>query len=224
MAIDCGEQQMSECNETIFLRDVAEHVMEVLRDDGVNRHIRFRKPGTMCMHFDLITWPGYLCYTGDMGTYVFRRLADMFAFFRTDREYHCAKGRQLAINPGYWGEKLEAVSRYGEGYREFSMDLFEQAVRRDLESFTEDWPEEQKAELVQAVEDDVLNACDQHEAIEAVRRFDHEGAGCLFDDFWEHRLEDYTFHFKWCCYALAWGVARYDEACAVAAPGGEEHQ
>ena len=73
-----------------FLRDVAEHTMTVIREDGVSRHIRFAKPGTSCMHFDLITWPGYLCYTGDMGTYVFQRLTDMFEFFRTDREYKSA--------------------------------------------------------------------------------------------------------------------------------------
>ena len=73
------------CTEQSFLKDVAEHQMTVLRDDGVNRHVQFRRPGTICMGFELITWPGYLCYTGDMGTYVFRRLEDMFEFFRTDR-------------------------------------------------------------------------------------------------------------------------------------------
>ena len=53
--------------------------MIVLRDDGVYRHIRFKKPGTGCMHFDLVTWPGYLCYSGDMGCYVFCRLNARFS-------------------------------------------------------------------------------------------------------------------------------------------------
>lgn len=70
----------------------------MLHEDGIYRHIRFRQPGTMCMHFDLITWPGYLCYTGDMGTYVFTRLADMFEFFRTDLTYAPRTGRLLAVN------------------------------------------------------------------------------------------------------------------------------
>ena len=65
-----------------FTSDIAQHQMQVIRDDGVSRHLRFKRPNTMCMHFDLLTWPGYLCYTGDMGTYVFRRLEDMFPFFR----------------------------------------------------------------------------------------------------------------------------------------------
>ena len=28
--------------------------------------------------FDIVTWPGYLCYSGDMGCFVFTRLPDMF--------------------------------------------------------------------------------------------------------------------------------------------------
>lgn len=65
-----------------FTRDIAKHEIEVIRDDGVDRHLRFRRPGTMSMHFDILTWPGYLCYTGDMGSYVFRRTEDMLEFFR----------------------------------------------------------------------------------------------------------------------------------------------
>lgn len=71
--------------EQRFLNDVANHEMIIIRDDGVNRHVRFKRPNSSCMYFDLITWPGHLCYTGDMGSYVFRRLEDMFEFFRTDR-------------------------------------------------------------------------------------------------------------------------------------------
>ncbi len=72
----------SQCDEARFLKDVANHEMQIIRDDGVQRHLRFKKPGTMCYHFDLITWGGHLCYTGDMGTYVFTRVHDMFDFFR----------------------------------------------------------------------------------------------------------------------------------------------
>ena len=57
-----------------FQHDIATHQVVILRDDGVYRHIRFKRPTTMCMHFDLVTWPGYLCYSGDMGCFVFSRL------------------------------------------------------------------------------------------------------------------------------------------------------
>ena len=32
------------CSVDHFLKDVADHTMTVLRDDGVNRHLHFRKP------------------------------------------------------------------------------------------------------------------------------------------------------------------------------------
>jgi hypothetical protein len=57
------------CPKEQFLRDVSEHVLTVLRDDGADRHLRFRKPGTGCYGFDLLTWPGHLLITGDCGSY-----------------------------------------------------------------------------------------------------------------------------------------------------------
>ena len=48
------------CTEEQFLKDAADHQMEVLRDDGVNRHLRFRNPESNAYWFDIITWPGAL--------------------------------------------------------------------------------------------------------------------------------------------------------------------
>jgi len=47
--------------------DLAEHVVTVLHSDGLYRHWRCQKPGTGMMGFDIVTWPGSLCFTGDMG-------------------------------------------------------------------------------------------------------------------------------------------------------------
>lgn len=77
-----------------FERDVAEHQMQVLRDDRLYRHLLFKKPGTGCYHFNIVTYPGTLVYTGDMGSFVFQRLEDMFEFFRSDAD------RGDGINPG----------------------------------------------------------------------------------------------------------------------------
>ena len=49
------------CTEERFLKNAAAHQMEVLRDDGVNRHLRFRNPESSAYWFDIITWPGTLC-------------------------------------------------------------------------------------------------------------------------------------------------------------------
>jgi hypothetical protein len=105
-----------------FIKDVSQHKMQILRDDGLYRHIRFKRENTSCYYFDLITWPGALCYTGDMGTFVFSRIPDMFEFFRTDGE----KGADLRINPGYWSEKLLAVDggRHSASPMEFDPHKF----------------------------------------------------------------------------------------------------
>lgn len=205
---------MTECTEERFLRDVANHQMTVIRDDGVNRHIRFSKPDSGDMQFDLITWQGYLCYCGDMGTYVFRRINDMFQFFRTDREYMCLpEGQQLAINPGYWSEKLEAISCFGGGFEVFNMDKFKKAVKEEFDEFIADngFPDDKRESLLEEIDWKILSAENEHAAMSAIYEFSYEGADSLFVDFFEHDFQEYTFHFIWCCYALAWGISKYDE-------------
>lgn len=83
----------------MFVLDAHAHTMTVLRDDGPYRHLRFATPGTRMYAYDLITWPGSLCFQGDYGTWVFSRQEDMFAFFAQDTG---------DINPGYWAEKVTA--------------------------------------------------------------------------------------------------------------------
>lgn len=209
--------------EDQFLKEVDHHVMEVIRDDGLYRHIRFRRPGTMCMHFDLITWPGYLCYCGDMGTYVFSRLSDMFEFFRTDRDYAHRSGRKLGINPGYWSEKLLAVdgNRRSAGVKEFSAARFERTVKDWLANWMrhEGLDKEGRRELRRLVEDQVLPSAHDGEvrAFDAVMGFSEEVDGQRFEftDFWEVDCTEYTHRFVWCCYALAWGIQKYDESKTV---------
>lgn len=208
-----------------FIKNTAQHNMTVIRDDGVHRHLHFRKPRPAGSEywFDLITWPGTLCIDGDMGTYVFKRIEDMFEFFRTDRDYALRNGCQLAINPSYWGEKLQSVSRFGEGFMEFSEHRFRDAVKQEFDEWVEsELPsEEAKAALWQELEDNVLScASDGHiRAVDAALAFKSDDDKLEFEmrDFWEHRLEDYTFHFIWCCYAIAWGVKTYDESKGGAA-------
>lgn len=72
--------------EADFLRDVAQHEMTILHDAGEFRHIQFKKPGSSSFSFTITTFPGYLVMTGDIGSWVFTRLRDMFEFFRSDPE------------------------------------------------------------------------------------------------------------------------------------------
>lgn len=198
--------------EEQFLKDVAKHQLTVMHDEDSRRHLRFQIPGTICMSFDIITWPGYLCYTGDMGTFVFSRLRDMFDFFRMEgKDRHYLK-RHLAINPHYWAEKIEAADKHG-GVTEYSPQKFEREVRRWLKKDRRGEGKTPK-KLWDAVEDDVLSEAHNGEyaARLACTQFCLEGYEDVFQDFWEIDLHEYTHHFLWCCYALVWGIQQYDRA------------
>jgi hypothetical protein len=187
--------------EALFLKDVAEHKMEVLVDNGMYRHLKCRKPGTYCYGFDVHTWPGYLCITGDMGCYVFSRLPDMFEFFRTDQK--C--GGHLYINLGYWAEKVQAQCKT-DGVEEYSEEKFREAIEYYLSE-----REDVTDELREAIKEEVLTHADsEHEAYAAVHEFSH--GKFYFQDFFDHNLKDYTMRFVWCCYAIAWAIRQYDNS------------
>jgi len=193
-----------EITEKSFLCDAKDHQMTVIRDDGIYRDVAFKRPDTSNMSFNLITWPMYLCYTGDMGTYVFRRTADMFSFFRTSHPVGDPQTQTLKINPGYWAEKLEAVDS-ADGVRQYSADKFR-------EYFSE-WMDEHEAspELRERIKSDILYHADDgpQDARRAAMDFEQDGRN-PFQDFWEVSIEEYTTRFIWACYAIAWGIAQYD--------------
>lgn len=215
--------------EEIFLKDVANHEMQVLMDNGVYRHIRMQQPKSSNMWFEIVTWPGYLAYVGDMGAFTFTRLRDMFEFFRTDQ-----KNGKLGINPSYWSEKLEAVDRDGRkgGYSEFSPEKFREHVEEQIETWVQEYhngnnfydcdDEEVAAarksfetELRGAVKNEIYLYIDDgpHELYKALNDFEFKSVSYnyQFQDAWEWSCEDFTLRFLWCCYALAWSIKKYDE-------------
>jgi hypothetical protein len=115
-----------------FPRDTANHVMTVLHDDGLYRHLRFAAPGYGAYWFDLITLPNSLVFRGDGESFVFTILGtdDLFTLFR--RTAH--KG---SINPGYWSEKLSSER---DAATDYSKDLFDEQVATDLVEAEKTWP------------------------------------------------------------------------------------
>lgn len=224
------------CTEERFRKDTAKHVMTVVRNDGVHRHIRFKRPRESAYWFDLITWPGTLCIDGDMGTYVFRRIEDMFEFFRTDQDYYNKSGRadKLAINLGYWSEKLQApkpdaATEYSaEKFAEHVIEAFNAWVEEnkpDPENSTADQRSEfdmAKGELWSELENDVLRFANDGEirSYDAANKFSSAIApGFNMDDCWEWDNKEYTFDFIWCCYAITWGIQKFDSAITTKAEG-----
>lgn len=195
-----------ECTPGRFLESVKSHQMTIELDDGVNRSIHYGKPGEIHCHFRLNTWRGHLCFSGDMGTFVFSRLDDMFEFFRAP------DGRGY-INPRYWGEKLKAISTFG-GYREFNEGVFRERVNDQFNGYWEDREDEEgRSACWDDVQSNVLSAAQDGEAFAYMAVHDFESHGFRFDDFFDSGgTEILTYQYVWCCYALVWGINQYDLA------------
>jgi hypothetical protein len=200
---DKGEEVSDGSKLTLegFLENVKNHKLRVIKDDGLYRHIRLAAPGTSNQYFDIVTWPGYLSYVGDMGDFIFERIEDMFCFFRSE------KGK-IEINTSYWSEKVKAESVFGGGIREFSVESFRENIRDhvrmifDLEE-GQDLPENIQEEI-----DPLLSAEDEWECVAAMRDFSSDKID--FSDFWEASPNRKTLAFVWCCYAITWAISQYD--------------
>lgn len=211
-----------EPTEQSFLKDVADHQMHVLMENGLYRHIRFKRPGSGCMHFDLITYPGFLVYSGDMGCYVFSRIDDMFEFFRIGKnDWNYNRSGGLSINLGYWSEKLRAVDSCMK--KGSATEIDEDRVKEVINEYRLNWmrdyryslSKDDRRELWEAVEDRVLSCFgNADDMLRAAYDFSEHigGRTFAFEDLFDHNFERFTYHFIWCCYALAWGVRKYDES------------
>ncbi|MEX3933337.1 hypothetical protein AB4Y32_16290 [Paraburkholderia phymatum] len=209
------------CDQQRFKRDVADHVMTIVRDDGVDRHIKFgNKDGGSPYWFEILTWAGTLCIHGDCGTFVFSRLTDMFKFFRTDRGNDPSK---LYINEGYWCEKLQAVdcNGYGKGAaRKFDPEEFKSRVKEHVESYLEGYEitDERRADLWDSIHSEILGYVDNYSseyvAFHRMHEFHDDEFPELFTDCWEWDCDEYTFRFLWNLYAIAWAIRKYDAAKA----------
>lgn len=187
---------MRKCTQEQFLKDVASHKMAILHNDGLYRHLKFKGRLGWNQWFEIITWPGKLTLSGDMGTWTFARLEDMFIFFRGDR-----------INAHYWEEKLEALDRHGKP-RQFSAEVFRVQVIERLEGY--ELSPEIKGLVVEQLDGDVFCHEDEHEALSALFEFNEYGV--QFDSGEAPDGKAYSFRFIWCLWAIVWGIQQFDAA------------
>jgi hypothetical protein len=197
-----------------FLKDVASHQLTVNLDQGVFRDLTIARPNSISMHYNITTRPGYLVVTGDMGSFVFTRLNDMFEFFRSDDGYD--------INPGYWGEKLEAVDSRG-GAEEFSVGTVTQILMEHLNDHLEGLDsghspaeEAETEEAKEAIQNLIgLAESDQHDFYSKLREWNPKyDGGVDMECWWEWDFKDYTYHYIWCCYAIVHAIKLYDKFIA----------
>lgn len=190
-----------------FLQDTAEHELVILRDDGLYRHLRIRKPGTSAYYHDIVTWPGYLAFVGDSGDYVFSRIEDMFEFFVHDGPER--------INPDYWAEKLQAPRP--EGAERYSPERLRERVKEWFDQVSDEMEPDEARDLWSEVQCQVLTGeteypSGEHEAHRLLNEF--EFAGHRIYDSWEWNLREFDHRFLWCCWALISAIKRYREATA----------
>ena len=198
-----------------FLKDVAAHEMTVLQNEGVYRHLRFAnaKQNAWNQWFEIVTWPNKLAVSGDMGTWVFKRLHDMFNFFRS-------KDGELKINPDYWGEKVESESRAEGPHKKFRSGNFKAALIDTLnaiDTLNEDAPSEtQKQKIITALSYDIFHIDNAPEARRALLEFEYEDF--KFPDpigLVEAVSNSYSSHYIWCLYAIVWGIQQFDARSAA---------
>lgn len=189
---------MSNITAERFEKDTAEHELTVLREDGLYRHLRLRKPDRGEYWFDLVTWPHNLVVKGDMGSFHFCRVGsdteDMFRLFRDS-------GAGKRINPDYWAGKL-CVGR--SDAEEYSQAKFRQVIAEQVEG---------DRVLSALVKTEILDSDDaayEEGARNLLEFFHHEGF--RFTDTWEFNFRDWTHHFLWCCHAVVFGIRQYDAA------------
>jgi len=206
-----------------FRSDTKDHELTILHDDGLYRHLRFKRPETGMYWFELITWPGALAFRGDTNAqFIFSRETDMFPFFRARAGWNDG-----TINPGYWAEKIQDGRSRAVTYSE---KLFREqvwsAVRQRISGATGGCPGLAKA--VEAAMTDDYNTSYEEGALEMLRDFDWEPeepkqAGAFiqvtpkdepfrFVDAREWGIKDFDHWYLWACHAIQWGIDQYDAA------------
>ncbi len=179
-------------------RDLAEHTITAKYRAGLYGHWRCQKPGTSNLYFDVVTWPGSLCLTGDMGDYLFQCTEDMIGFMRSV----CA-GRD-SIDYRYVAEKCVA---HDGRLKEWRHELFEERLAERLEGLGGG----ERAQVVKKL----TEIRDEFAIYEA----EHDGMKAMYESgLWDSSdLPDcrtYTFHFVWCVHAIRWFCRQIETAKA----------
>jgi hypothetical protein len=188
---------MEKLTAEMFLKDVAEHQMKILIDTGTYRHILFNSP-KWNLWFELVTWPNALTIRGDMGTWTFSRVEDMFTFFRD---------KDLRINPSYWAEKLCGGQHGGS---EMAMVWDDDTFKEQILSLVH----EERPEVIDAIKEDLFREEGQYDLDLAARNFTRrlsDGDTFSLDPCDIPSGTDYSYRFLWCLYAIVWGIRRWDE-------------
>lgn len=204
---------MKQPTKAQFLKDVANHKLSIIKDDGIFRHMALSQ-GCFEHRFEITTWPNHLCISGDMGTYVFSRVEDMFQFFRNQDE-------DWGINPSYWEEKVLSQCKT-DGTRQFDATKADKRLDEFYQWFIEDLDpdDEEDAQIILSASEAVKDFKESREDFEEdviyrINNWDADDAGGMaLEDFWDGWKDPFCYRFIWCCFAIVFAIRQYDEAAA----------
>ena len=168
-----------------------DYKMHVLHDEGVFRTLEFKHNNGSDGHFVITTWPGHLCISGDMGTFVFSRIQDMIHFFSG-----------APVNPGYWAEKVQSEDTRTSGVKSFCLGSFNEQMAEERKQFLIDGASQNEV-------DDAFSTLefveDEYSAVSFFRDFNLEG----FELDWEVSYDRGNFHYFFACYAINYACNLY---------------
>lgn len=189
-----------------FKSETTHHVMEIVHDDGLHRHLRFINPKSSLYWFEITTTPGQLVFSGDGESFVFRAAPDMFKLFRQSAG---ADG----VNASYWAEKV----RTGNA-RSYSEARFREHIERAVAEAESEYPG-----LREDVQEEVLGSLIYDVSYEAPAMmsavgysYTVKGEEFRFRGTWEWNVKDYDWWYLFACHAIVWGIRQYDAAKAPA--------
>lgn len=182
-----------------FANDVKDHVVTVKHLDGLYRHYRCQKPGTWNMGFDVVTWPGSLCYTGDMGEFLFQRTDDMIKFMAPGIK-ECSYLASKCV-----AGKDEIKEWSGERFREVLAERLKDSAGDDGEFTVVRRGGRVKEKVIDKIREIEMEYSNYESRFDAEKAMYESG---LWDGCDMPSCEEYTLRFLWCLYAIEWFCAK----------------
>ncbi|ANE05486.1 hypothetical protein ccrud_14185 (plasmid) [Corynebacterium crudilactis] len=186
-----------------FAKDATkDHELTIIREDGVYRHLRVATPGTNTYAWEIVTWPGHLAISGDVGDgYTFSRLYDMFDFFNP---HATTNDTMPSIDFHYWAEKLGFAQRGTE--KRFSPEQFLHRVREAAEAYAKEYDKNIDVEAL------CTQASHHTDNEYTAREWARDEDTVLSQDFyWEADFSVYDHHYVTACFAIADTIRRYND-------------
>lgn len=210
--------EFEEKSKSDAFENLENHKLTVKLDSGDYRHLVVAAPGTNIDRFEIMTFPGGLMCTGDMGSYVFERVPAMSKLV-VDHKLD-------DIDLYFWSKKLVSIDKT-VGYLRFNSIKFQAEVDDEINEFVsfveettrekcEDKEKEAFRSEISRLVSDVGNEFEMYQAYETINSNEVMLQGLpfsvempSFSDFLT-----YNYGFIFCCCAITLAINKYKDSLA----------